>query len=39
MPHPKVIEIERIVAAYLTHNRHDPSTGESSFDERPPARP
>jgi hypothetical protein len=32
LPHLKVIEIERILSAYLTRHRHDPSTGESSFD-------
>jgi hypothetical protein len=33
LPHVKVIEIKQILAAYFTRQRHDPSTGQWSFDE------
>jgi hypothetical protein len=33
LPHLKIIEIEQVLAAYLIRQRHDPSTGQWSFDE------
>jgi hypothetical protein len=33
LPHLKIIEVEHMLAAYLTRQRHDPSTGQWSFDE------